>query len=292
MPKNIPTDLLRTFITVVDLRSHTKAARVLGRTQPAISLQVKRLEDLLETKLLKSDKRRLTVTDAGQALGARARQMLRINDEIVNHFSRESMSGWLKVGLPTDFSNAFLLEAVAQFVSENPDVRVDVESNLSSLLRERVYADQLQLAVAIAPEPDAPFLIEKTSVTPFWVVAESFSSNPGDPLPIVCHPDPCEYVERMKLALRTSGRSWRTALVATNVEGLQAAVRADIGATALTPATFSEGMRIGREDEGFPPLAPLTIGIFGKNLQQDRALHALTEWFIRQIEHVGRPFRS
>ncbi|MGI9501569.1 MAG: LysR family transcriptional regulator, partial [Geminicoccaceae bacterium] len=119
---DLPTSLLRTLITIVDLGGYTRAAEALGRTQPAVSLQMQRLESLLGTKLIESAGRDLRLTEAGETLLRYARQMLQLNDEAVAGFIRPSATGVLRIGLPTDYAVAFLQEALAGFAREHPDV--------------------------------------------------------------------------------------------------------------------------------------------------------------------------
>lgn len=288
MPKNIPTDLLRSFVTVVDLGGFTKAANALGRTQPAVSLQIRRLEELLQTKLIRTTGRQFRLTDDGVALGPYARQLLRLNDDILAHFADAALAGWIRVGVPTDFSHSFLLEAISGFAARYPDVRIEIESMLSSDLLESLAKDHLDIAVGIAPERDVPYLVETTTVEPFWVVKDGAQFDPKKPVPIVRHLDPCEYATRMRTALRTSGRGWRTVLISRDVEGLQSAVLAGLGATALTPATLLPGMRVAREDEGFPKLAPMSIGLFYKHAVLHEAGHALAQHLLEHIQKKGR----
>lgn len=288
MPVNVPTDLLRAFVTVVDLGSYTRAAEALGRTQPAVSLQIRRLEELLRTRLLNTEGKQVRLTDAGVALGPYARQMLRLNDDIVAHFANESLSGWIRVGLPTDFSNTFLLAAITRFAASHPDVRIEVDSDLSRNLRQGLAADRLDLAVGIAPTQDEAYLVNSASIAPLWAVADSFRWDPRSALNIVRHPDPCEYAERMRTAMRGARKSWKTMLVASDVMGIQSAILAGLGASALTPATLVPGMRIGREDEGFPPLAPMRIGLFYKHARLTKAGHGLAQWLMAQINLAGQ----
>lgn len=289
MAKNIPTDLLRSFVTVVDLGGFTRAAEALGRTQPAISLQIRRLEGLLQTKLIRTAGRQFALTDEAVALGPYARQLLRLNDDIVAHFADSALSGWIRVGVPTDFSHSFLLEAIADFLTRHPEVRIEIESMLSGDLRDALANDRLDMTVAIAPDSDAPYLVETALVEPFWAVRDNAQFDPKRPLPILRHPDPCEYAVRMRNAMRHAGRSWRTVLVSRDVAGLQTAVRAGLGATALTPATLLPGMRIGRADEGFPPLAPLRIGLFYKHAVLKDAGHRLAQHLLDHIQSGGKP---
>jgi DNA-binding transcriptional LysR family regulator len=292
MASNIPTDLLRTFVTVVDLGGFTRAGEALGRTQPAISLQIRRLEELLDAKLIHSAGRQVVLTDAGVALGPYARQMLRLNDDIVAYFSEAALSGWIRVGVPTDFSHSFLLEAIASFATQHPDVKIEIESQLSQSLRESLAANKLDICVAIAPEGETPYLVDAVTIEPFWVVKTSFRAEPKAPLPIVRHPDPCEYGTRMRTGLRQAGRSWRTMLVSRDVSGLQTAVEAGLGATILTPATLRPGMRIGRADEGFPPVPPLRVGLFYKHAALSKAGQGLAQHMLQDIRNAGQAHLS
>ena len=291
MLTNVPTDLLRTFVTVVDLGNYTRAAEALGRTQPAISLQIKRLEDLLRTQLINTEGRQVKLTDNGVALGPYARQILRLNDDIVAHYAAEALSGWIKVGLPTDFSNTFLLGAITRFAASHPEVLIEVESRLSCDLRQMLAADKLDIAVGIATNQEEAFLVNSATIRPVWAVAEEFEWDGRATLPIVRHPDPCEYADRMRGAMRMAGKSWNTKLVSGDVAGIQAALLAGIGASALTPATLMPGLRIGTEAEGFPPLEPLRIGLFYKHARLSKAQHALTQWLMQQVTLSGQEVR-
>jgi DNA-binding transcriptional LysR family regulator len=260
----------------------------LGRTQPAISLQIKRLEDLLRTRLINTEGRVIRLTDSGVALGPHARQILRLNDDIVAHYAAEALSGWIRVGLPTDFSNTFLLAAITRFAATHPEVRVEVSSRLSRDLLQDLAADRVDMAVGIAPTPPEPYLVNQATITPIWAVADSFRWDAAVALPIVRHPDPCEYADGMRAALRGVRKSWKTVLVSTDVAGLQAAIAAGLGASALTPATLLPGMRIGTAAEGFPPLAPLRIGLFYKHARLTKAGHGLAQWMMQQVTLAGQ----
>lgn len=292
MLTNVPTDLLRAFVTVVDLGSYTKAANVLGRTQPAVSLQIRRLEDILRTRLLNTEGKQVRLTAAGVELGPYARQMLRLNDDMIAHFGNETLSGWLRVGLPTDFSNTFLLNAITQFAAKHPDVRLEVESMLSRDLRIALAADRLNIAIGIAPAGEDVYLVNSAAIRPVWAMAEGSRWERHVPLPIVRHPDPCEYADRMRSAMRGTRRAWKTVLVTTDVTGIQSALLAGLGVSVLTPATLSPGLRVGREDEGFPPLEPLRIGLFYKHARLSKAGHGLAQWLMDQIGVSGQGLKS
>jgi DNA-binding transcriptional LysR family regulator len=163
-----------------------------------------------------------------------------------------------------------------------------VESHLSRELRQMLAADKLDLAVGVAPSLEEAYLVNFATVQPIWAVAESFAWNGSDTLALVRHPDPCEYADRMRTALRTARKSWKTKLISGDVAGLQAAVLAGIGASALTPATLTPGLRIGTKSEGFPALAPLRIGLFYKHARLSKAQHGLAQWLMQQVTLSGQ----
>ncbi|MBZ0217255.1 MAG: LysR family transcriptional regulator, partial [Fimbriimonadaceae bacterium] len=108
---NLPTDLLRTFVAVCDVGGYTKAGELVGRTQPAISLQMRRLEELFGAKLIFQQGRQLKLTEAGELLLLYSRQILKLNDEAVAEF-REPNKGEICIGIPTDYSAGYLQETI------------------------------------------------------------------------------------------------------------------------------------------------------------------------------------
>ena len=148
---NLPTDLLRTFIAVVELGGHSKAGAVLGRSQPAISLQIRRLEELVRTPLLMQEGRAIHTTPAGEALLSYAREMVRINDEAVRYFHRSDMQGVLRIGLPTDYAVAFLQNTLTTFLRQNADVELEIHCDLSRELHQHLRSDDLDIIVATMP---------------------------------------------------------------------------------------------------------------------------------------------
>src|SRR3546814_20624486 len=111
---NVQTDLLLTFVTVVDLGAYTKAGGALGRTQPALSLQMRRLEALVGAPLVKQTGRTLLLTSEGALLLSYAREILRLNDEAASYFNCSKIAGCFRVGLPHPYSFAFLTVLVTQ----------------------------------------------------------------------------------------------------------------------------------------------------------------------------------
>lgn len=293
---NLPTELLRTFITVIDLGGYTRAAEQLNRTQPAISLQMKRLEDLLETRLLHLEGRALSVTEAGQTLSAYARQILHMNDEAVSHFRRLDNISALKIGLPTDFALSYLQKSVGEFVTKNTESEVEVVCDLSRNLINKLHSDELNLIIALVSEDAQQYLVKTWEEQPIWVVAKGNSPHKKLPLPLVGHPEGCEYRNRMTKVLQAREVAWRIAFTSPDIAGIQEAVISGIGVSALTHATMSEGMRILTTKDGFPRLDKIRVGLFYKNSRLSQmglelsnhiisCLNQSTDKFFRQSQH-------
>jgi DNA-binding transcriptional LysR family regulator len=185
---NLPTDLLRTFIAVVELGGHSKAGALLGRSQPAISLQIRRLEEIVRAPLLSQEGRTIQPTSTGEALLSYAREMIRINDEAVSYFHRSDKTGVLRIGLPTDYSVAFLQRAITSFSQEHPDVELEIHCDLSRELHQHLRSDDLDIIVAMMPNARMPYLSRAWAEQPIWAAANGFCNVAHRPLPLGAHP--------------------------------------------------------------------------------------------------------
>lgn len=284
---NLPTDLLRTFIAVVELGGHSKAGAVLGRSQPAISLQIRRLEELVRSQLLTQEGRNIQPTPAGEALLSYARELMRINDEAVNYFHRSDKTGVLRIGLPTDYAVAFLQSTLTQFMQENPAVDLEIHCDLSRELHKHLRAEELDIIVATMPEPRMPYLSRAWMEQPVWAAVDSYTPDPDRPVPLGAHLEGCDYRSRMIGALDSSARRWRIVYTGPGISGLQNAVLNGLCVTALTHATLLPGMRELTEADGFPKLEPLRIGLFYKHPRLSVAGLQLVSELVAGIESVG-----
>lgn len=284
---NLPTDLLRTFIAVVELGGHSKAGAALGRSQPAISLQIRRLEELVRADLLVQEGRAINLTPAGDALLSYAREMIRINDEAVSYFHRSHVAGVLRIGLPTDYAVAFLQNTLTQFIAQNPEVELEIYCDLSRQLHQNLRAEQLDIIVAVMQEPRMPYLSRAWTEQPIWAASEGFTIDPDRPLPLGAHLEGCEYRSRMIEALDAKERRWRIVYSGPGVAVLQNAVLSGLCVTALTKATILPGMRVLGEDEGLPRLEGLRVGLFYKHPRLSPAGLQLVSDLVASIESVG-----
>ena len=147
---NIPTELLRTLISVVDLRSFTKAAQALGVTQPAVSAQIKRLQMLLGSEILDKSAPGVTLTPMGEMVVNHARRLLSINDHILGLATPQPPSQTIRIGVPGDFVSPHLPWTLAEFKTRWPDVRFTVRNGISEMLRDELRQGQLDLVIGLS----------------------------------------------------------------------------------------------------------------------------------------------
>lgn len=262
---NLQADLLRTFVTVVDLDSYTSAGIALGRTQPAISLQIRRLEELADTALIKHKGKKLKLTDDGQSLIGYAREILRLNDSAVAHLSRYKVSGVLRIGLPVDYSINFFQTTIDQFTAAHPEVQLEVHCDWSPSLINRLHADELDVVIAMTEIAPAPYVSLYWSERPMWACSNKLTINIDEPIPLVVHPEGCAYRTRVIQNLESAGRRWRISLCSPGISALQNAVVSGMGVSALTKKTFIPGMRNLTEVDGFTTLSKIKVGLYYKH---------------------------
>ena len=251
---NLQTDLLRTFVTVADLRNYTETGNILGRTQPAISLQIKRLEDVAGSKLIELKGKRVELTPDGQTLLGYAREILRLNDRAVANLQQAAFFGTLRIGLPVDYSIDFFQSIIANFSRENPAVLLDIRCDRSSELLSALHVDKLDMTIAITDTMPAPHVSIYWSERPVWACAREYQIDPDQPLKLIAHPDGCFYRKRMIDSLNSEGKDWRVSFESLGVSALQKAVLDGMGVTALTKKTLLPGMRVLTPNDGFPKL--------------------------------------
>jgi DNA-binding transcriptional LysR family regulator len=285
---NLPTDVLRTFLAVIDLESFTKAGQVLGRTQPAVSLQIHKLEDLVGHRLIDTSGRGITLTHEGEMLARYARQLLAMNDEIVARIQKRDTGGSLRVGLPTDYAVSFFQKSLSSFARLNPDVEMSIHCDISDMLLKTFAADGLDLAIAMFDETPAPGLIYSWAEKPIWATAVDSDADRRDPVPLAAHPEGCHYRRRMTKSLDQVGRNWRIVYSSPGINGLQQAVQSGLAVTALTRRTLLRGMRPLTEKDGFPALSDIHVGLHFKNTGASTAALLLVNYIMQALHDSGQ----
>jgi DNA-binding transcriptional LysR family regulator len=120
----IDVDQLRTFIAIAETGSFTRAAEVVNKTQSAVSMQMKRLEERIQRPIFARDGRASKLTEDGQRLLDYARRIVKLNMETVAAFSDAGLSGHVRLGVPDDYADRYLPEIMARFSRAYPGVEL------------------------------------------------------------------------------------------------------------------------------------------------------------------------
>ena len=258
--KNIPMDLLRTFTTINDLGGFTQAGELLGRSQPAISLQVKRLEELLDVPLF-NRVGGLQLTEEGRILYGSARKILEMNDAVVSRLSTPSVSGTVRLGTPNDFEVSFLPVLLSKFSRAYPDVTLDVNSDVSINLRNGYKKGSYDLVMTMDEYQEHGFAEDDYIIeTLSWIADPGFVLNNNQPVPLVLYPQGCIYRKHITDALNKANIPWRVLYCSSSLLGIQSAIKAGLGISALVLNTIPEIFQAEKTYSDLPDLGKVTIG--------------------------------
>lgn len=287
--ENLDLDLLRTFVAIAEVKNLTRAGERLGRTQSAVSLQLRRLEDRLGVTLFTRDPRRVVLTGEGEALLPQARQMLRLNDEILAGLRGDDLAGEVRLGAPEDFATQYLPEVLGAFARAHPHVALSVTCDLTLRLLDGLRDGDFDL-VLVKREPLGPDLGVRVWREPLvWVAADAGVLEPGGQAPLVLAPAPCVYRKRAIAALEGRGIGWRSAYISPSLAGQHAALRAGLGITVLPRDMTPADLVVLGEESGLPDLADAEIALMRPRGAIPVAAERLAEHVLHALDRRSQP---
>ncbi|MBD1388758.1 LysR family transcriptional regulator [Neiella sp. HB171785] len=275
-------DNLRTLVTVIELGGYAKAGNKLGRSQPAVSLQIKKLEDQLGKPLFTKEGQRHVPNQDGLFLYKKARDMLSINDELLNHFRETPLRGRLRLGIPSEFATTLLPGIIGEFNQLYPDVALEITSSLSKELLNEPKSEQFDLILAlINPEQatDGELVLEDDLV---WV-GSARHSLPHAPLPLVLAPDGCVYRSRALKRLQEQQVNWRIAYTNADLYGLTAAIQQGLGVTALAKTSVPLELELIHHPS-LPALGKIKICLFSQKTSHPQAAEKLAQFIKLRLQ--------
>lgn len=285
--RNIDIDLLRSFVTIIEVKSFTRAAERLLRTQSAISLQMKRLEEQLDCRLFERGGRGVEPTEAGTLLLGYARRILAANDELVGRMAEPLVEGDVSIGAPEAFAAEHLAPALARFARAFPRVNMQVRTGSAETLSAAQAGGELDLRIETVlggrPEGGEELLREAL----VWCVAEGAEPEvrPGVadlPLRLVAMTSPCSMRAAAEQALVDAGITYRLVFEAGSRGAVTSAIGAGLGVGILPRGSISSGIHRLSDAEGLPPLPDVSTVLFarpGVGLVGERLRHFLVTVF-------------
>ena len=256
---DLDLDLLRGFVTVAERGGFTAAGTALGLTQSAISLKVKRLEDILGKRVLDRGGRGVALTRDGETLLAYARRILALNDEAVRRMIAPPVEGRLRLGVADHFIPRNLAPVLASFTRTYPQVRLEVEVGRSHELRAAMADGALDLVLGKRRDGETegrPIFTE----TIVWVAAPDWDAPEGRPLPIAMLPQGCMFRDRALAALARAGMAFEVVFTSASLPGVAAAAQAGFATTVLGRAGLPPGLV---EQPGLPRCGTAEMCLFG-----------------------------
>jgi DNA-binding transcriptional LysR family regulator len=249
---------LRSFVTVVDTGSVTEASRRMGRTQPAITLQIRRLEEQTGKQFFEPMARRPLLTRDGEVLLGYARAILRTHDELWSRIHTRNVEGRVVLGTPDLYAAYLLPRLLTDFRAAHPGVEVDVRCALSRTLMMQLDAKEIDIALVTAmPGIRAGEFIRKEPLV--WVSGQGHVAYNENPVPLALLPPGNIYRDAALEALDRIGRAWRLACISESISGLQAAVFSGFAVSVLAKSALVAGMRVIGRPESFPELPEVDV---------------------------------
>lgn len=255
-------DLLKTLVAVAETGSFSAAAAQVFRTPSAISMQVKKMEELLGRPLFIRDSRSVELTQDGAFLLEHARRMLALNRDAVARFVQPEVQGVVRLGAPDDCAERFLPQMLRRFADSHPSVTVNVTVDGSSRMIAMQKDGQLDMTLFTAEagfdDRDAEVIYREQLV---WAVCRSGVAVEQTPLPVSVWEEGCVWRKAGLDGLNAAGREWRIAFQSAHISGQRAAILADLAVAPVPRSTLGGCIVEAPEKAGLPKLPSYALGL-------------------------------
>jgi len=279
---NLDMDVLRTLAVAMDLGGFSKAAERLGRSQSAVSLQMRRLEERVGRPLFRREGRGLALTDVGDVVLSYARQILELNDQAVAAARGIAIGGSVRFGVPQDFGDSWLPGVLARFSRAHPSVLIEVRVDRANKLVERIAEGGLDLALMWGNPPVAN-TVTVQRLPMVWIGLKGYAVPRGDTVPLALFESPCVFRQPGVEALERTHRPWRLAFTSPSLSGLWAAAAAGLGVTVRTPLGLPSPLAVLGKSSGLPKLPQIALSLYTAQPEPPQAVARLREILIEEL---------
>jgi DNA-binding transcriptional LysR family regulator len=288
MAASLDLDQLRTFVTIAETGSFTRAADVVFKTQSAVSMQMRRLEERIGKPIFARDGRASRLTEEGERLLGYARRMVRLADETVAAFDDTELSGSVRLGTPDDYADRFLPEVLARFSRSNPRVEVSVTCEPSPELIRQAGKGEVDLAIVTNCGEGHVEVVRREPL--LWVASAQHEVADQEILPLALSKPPCMWRDEAIGALTGAGRRYRVLYQSANATAISAAVLAGLAVSIVAESALRRGMRVLGEAEGLPRLPNCEIGIIRSPRRAAAPIvEALAEHIVSSLDNISVP---
>jgi DNA-binding transcriptional LysR family regulator len=282
----IDIDQLRTFIAIAEAGSFTRAAEIVHKTQSAVSMQMKRLEERLGRSIFARDGRGSKLTEDGERLLDYARRIIKLNVEVLAAFADTELSGRVRLGVPDDYADRYLPEIMARFSRVYPAVEVTVICEPTIELFQRIEANDLDLAIVTDCESNRAsesFRRERL----LWVTSNRHATHLEERLPLALGRRTCGWRRVAIECLEAIGRPYRVLYSSANAGAVAAAVLSGLAVSVFPESGLRTGMRVLSPADGFPELPSCRVGLVRNPHERSPLAEALAEHIISSLDNLS-----
>jgi DNA-binding transcriptional LysR family regulator len=269
----LSTDLLRTFIEIVECGNLTIAAGRLNRTQSAISVQLRNLEADLDVELFTRTSKGMTLTDAGSKLLPSARSILKELRQASALFEAP-LTGFMRVGLPDDFSDAMLEHVLTEFALAHPGVEVEAILGCTSKFPDAVRGGEMDVAVCSGPNVEGGDMLDVEKIV--WAAKKGWAIGKDLSVPLAILDRNCWWRDLPIKELTATGRDYKISFRSSSFASIRSAIRAGFAIGILPVSCVDENMAVLSKADGFPALPTSQRAILVGDHTNDELAKAMT----------------
>lgn len=283
--KRLDFGQLATFVAIVDAGSITKAAASLHRTQAAVSIQLKKLEEGTGKQLLNRSYNQFTLTHEGEILLSYARKILNLSEEAFNAISDEEVSGVVRFGIPDGYARAYILNSLKQFISRFPKIRIQIKNDNSHNLYQSLREGELDLILATRdPQESGGQLVRREKIC--WVAAKDYQLDISQPIPLALYEQGCAYRHNIVEKLNQNEKDWFVSFECQGVTGFDIAITNGLAISALSESLVKDEWRVIKPSEGLPDLGEIEIELHMSPGDVSEAVRCFADEIRKQVSNI------
>lgn len=259
--RNLDLTILRSFVTVVETGGVTQAAGILNLTQSAVSMQLKRLEELLAVEVLQRAGRKLVITPAGEQLLGFAKRMVELNDEVFLRMTDRTHVGAIALGVPTDIVFPHIPNVLKRFNAEFPQVKVQLISSFTAALKDQFRKGEIDIILTTEQGLDAGGETLKEAALR-WIGAPQGKAWQQRPLPFASCQS-CNFRSVGFAALDQAGIAWTDVVTSESEIAAEASASADLAVLTRLEGHHPPHLELIEPNGQLPDLGTSLVNIYG-----------------------------
>lgn len=279
--EHLSLEVMRSFVSIVELQGFNRAAEKVHLTQSAISMQIKKLESQVGQALFDRRGKQWLLTNQGEVLLSYARRMLELNDEVLGAMKETRLKGRVRIGVQADLMASKLPASIYRFIKSQPAVLVELKADTSDALQSQLVAGKLDVAVYLGIERNSRLDTQVLGSLPLqWIGPAAYSGfmAGASPLPLAVLGPECKMRQAASAALTQAGMPWRIAFQSAHLPAMLGAVAAGIGISVRTKMGLPDGVKVIPGSARLPALPTVQVLFCMADKEDRRAVLACKQF--------------